>query len=88
MDNNEKQIAKEILTKLYDKVTEAKNYEITNAEQLETFRIKYLGVQGMLKELFGDMKQLPADLRKEFGKMLGEFKTLNEKKYEHYKSII
>lgn len=88
MEDNEKQIAKNILTKLYNVVDEAKKYEITNAEELEGFRVKYLGVNGMLKELFRDMKQLPAELRKEFGEMLGEFKYLNEEKYTYYKLII
>lgn len=49
MEDNEKQIAKNILTKLYNVVDGAKKYEITNAEELEVFRQKYLN--GFIKKL-------------------------------------
>ena len=48
--------------------------QITNAQQLEEFRIKYLGTKGIVKNLFGEMKSVPAERKKEFGQVLNEFK--------------
>ena len=42
----------------YRKEIEA--YEIANPQQLEEYRIKFLGTKGILKSLFGEMKNVPA----------------------------
>ena len=41
----------------------------------EKLRIKYLGKKGLLKDLFAEMKSIPADKKKEFGAVLNEVKT-------------
>lgn len=56
------------------------------AEALEAYRIKFLGTKGILKGLFTEMKNVPADKKKEFGLVLNEFKQLAESKYESWKS--
>jgi len=56
------------------------------AEALEAYRIKFLGTRGILKGLFTEMKNVPADKKKEFGLVLNEFKQLAESKYEAWKS--
>jgi phenylalanyl-tRNA synthetase alpha chain len=55
------------------------------AESLEAFRIKFLGTKGIVKSLFTEMKNVPADKKKEFGQILNEFKQLAETKYETWK---
>ncbi|HEY0065813.1 MAG TPA: phenylalanine--tRNA ligase subunit alpha, partial [Flavisolibacter sp.] len=57
-------------------------FAITNAQQLEEYRIKYLGSKGLVKSLFGEMKNVPADKRKDFGQVLNEFKQFAEARYE------
>ena len=56
------------------------------ADALEAYRIKFLGTKGILKGLFTEMKNVPADKKKEFGLILNEFKQLAEAKYESWKS--
>ena len=56
------------------------------AEALEAYRIKFLGTKGILKGLFTEMKNVPADKKKEFGLVLNDFKQLAESKYEIWKS--
>ena len=56
------------------------------AEALEAYRIKFLGTKGILKVLFTEMKNVPADKKKEFGLVLNEFKQLAESKYESWKA--
>src|SRR5215471_1438153 len=59
---------------------------ITNgAESLEAFRIKFLGTKGIVKNLFTEMRNVPADKKKEFGLILNDFKQLAESKYENWK---
>lgn len=56
------------------------------AEALEAYRIKFLGTKGIVKALFTEMKNVPAEKKKEFGLVLNEFKQLAESKYESWKS--
>lgn len=56
-----------------------------NAESLETFRIRFLGSKGIVKQLFAEMKSVPAEKKKDFGQVLNEFKQLAEGKYENWK---
>src|SRR6476661_1275102 len=57
------------------------------ADALEAYRIKFLGTKGILKALFTEMKNVPAEKKKEFGLILNEFKQLAETKYESWKSL-
>jgi phenylalanyl-tRNA synthetase alpha chain len=56
------------------------------AEALEAYRIKFLGTKGIVKHLFTEMKNVPADKKKEFGQILNEFKQFAESRYETWKS--
>ena len=54
---------------------------VNNKEELETFRIKYLGTKGLLKSIMGEMKNVPVDQKKEAGQLLNEFKIFVENFY-------
>ena len=71
----------ELLSQLEAYRQEIATYPITNAQQLEEYRIKYLGTKGIVKGLFGEMKNVPADKRKEFGQVLNDFKQFAEEKF-------
>ena len=62
---------------------EIEGYNITNAKELEEFRIKFLGTRGITKTLFGEMKNVPGEKKKEFGQVLNEFKQFAETKFEN-----
>lgn len=53
-----------------------------NADELEQFRIKYLGSKGLLKELFGFMGQLPNERKKEYGQLMNTLKAAAEGRME------
>lgn len=55
------------------------------SESLEAFRIRFLGTKGIVKNLFTEMKNVPADKKRELGQVLNEFKQLAESKYENWK---
>ena len=60
-------------------------FEPKNAEELENFRIQFLGRKGILNELFEIFKALPGEEKKTAGKIMNEFKVLIEQKIELYK---
>ena len=49
-----------------------------DANELEAYRIKYLGTKGVVKAIFGEMKNVPAEQKKEAGQVLNAFKQLAE----------
>lgn len=55
------------------------------AAALEEFRIKFLGTKGIVKALFGEMRNVPAEQKKEFGAILNDFKLFTEEKFETWK---
>lgn len=57
-------------------------------ESLESFRIKYLGTKGIVKNLFLQIKQVPDDKKKEFGQLLNEFKQFAEATYDSWKNSL
>ncbi len=63
-------------------------YGVHTIEALEDFRIKYLGTKGIVKAAMGEMKNVPNEKKKEFGKVLNAFKIFAEEKYEELKGSL
>jgi phenylalanyl-tRNA synthetase alpha chain len=78
----------ELLEKLETYRREIRESELANANAAESYRIRFLGTKGIVKNLFQEMKQVPVERKKEFGQILNEFKQLAELKYEEAKSVI
>jgi phenylalanyl-tRNA synthetase alpha chain len=64
----------------YKKEIEA--FDVSAPQQLEAYRIKFLGTKGLVKSLFGEMKNVPNEEKKSFGQALNDFKVFAEAKYE------
>ena len=75
----------ELLEKLDTYRKEIIDTEISGADAAEAYRIRFLGTKGIVKNLFQEMKNVPADKKKEFGQILNEFKQLAESKYDEAK---
>jgi len=59
-----------------------------NKEELELFRIRFLGTKNIIKPLFGEMKAIPNDRKKEFGQALNNLKVKAEEKFESSKLTV
>jgi phenylalanyl-tRNA synthetase alpha chain len=55
--------------------------DITSVPALEEFRIRFLGTKGIVKALFGEMRNIAAEQKKDFGAELNNFKIFVEKKF-------
>lgn len=67
---------------------EISGLEINGPASLEEYRLKFLSTKGIVKSLFGEMKNIPADQKKEFGAVLNAFKQFAEEKYENWKQSL
>lgn len=65
---------------------EIQQYEIANKEQLEAFRIHFLGSKGVVKNLFGELKSVPNEEKRAVGQLLNDLRTQAEARFENLKS--
>lgn len=63
---------------------EAKFFNIHKAEDLENYRIKYLGSKGILKSLYQELKSIPNDEKRNIGQKLNELKNSIEEKFKEF----
>jgi phenylalanyl-tRNA synthetase alpha chain len=66
--------------KIKQTLEEARAFTPRNKEELEIFRIKFLGRKGIITELFNDFKSLPPEQKKQLGKHLNELKDYVQEK--------
>ncbi|MEM7548177.1 MAG: phenylalanine--tRNA ligase subunit alpha [Bacteroidota bacterium] len=64
----------------YKKEIEA--FSISNEEELEKYRLRFIGRKNVLGELFGEMRNVAPENRKSFGVSLNELKNLAEDKFK------
>ena len=50
-------------------------FTATSAEEVEKFRIAYLGKKGKITKLFADFRNVPNEQKKEYGQLLNQLKT-------------
>lgn len=74
---------------LQDKITqytaEINAFSTDSADELEQFRIKFLGTKGIIKDIFDEFKAVSPEEKRTLGKVLNEFKKLAETKYQTLK---
>ncbi|MFD1552795.1 phenylalanine--tRNA ligase subunit alpha [Putridiphycobacter roseus] len=78
----------ELKEKIKEIGREVKEYSIKSKEDLESFRIKYLGSKGNLKALYQDLKSVNNDLKREFGQLINQLKIETETKFDSFKGEI
>lgn len=69
-----------------DKILEeARHFTAETQEEIEQFRIKYLGKKGVLTDLFSSFKQVPVEQKKEFGQKINQLKSFVSEKIDSLK---
>jgi phenylalanyl-tRNA synthetase alpha chain len=72
--------------KIQEVQIQIQDYQITNQQELEQFRIHFLGSKGELKVLFGSLKEVPNDEKKEIGQLLNQLRIYAETKLADFKA--
>jgi len=67
---------------------EVQQFSTESQEQLEQFRIKFLGRKGLLQDLFEEFKQLQPELKKEAGQLLNQLKNAAQDKVNDLKASL
>ena len=75
----------ELLQQIEGYKQEIAAYKASTADELETFRIKFLGTKGIVKSVMGEIKNVPNENKKEFGLILNAFKVYAEEQFETLK---
>jgi len=67
-------------------LTEVSSWSATEAEELETMRIKYLSKKGEISQLFNDFRNVPNEQKRQVGQMLNELKEKAQNRLNDLKS--
>ncbi len=62
--------------------SEINSFEPKSADELEAFRIRFLGTKGIIKDLFEAFKTVSVEEKRTLGKVLNEFKQMAEARYQ------
>lgn len=68
-------------------IENVKNFKATSEQELEEFRIAYLGKKGILNDFFSKFKTVPNEQKKDFGKAINELKQEATAKSEELKAF-
>ena len=74
-----------MIKKLEDYISRVKKFSSQDSNEIESFKIEFLGRKGVINDLFSDFKNVPSDQKKEYGQKINELKNLTSKKYEDLK---
>lgn len=74
--------------KIQQQISEIASFSAETLEEVEAFRIKYLGKKGILSRYFADFREVPADQKKEYGKWVNDLKNAATEKVNDLKATL
>jgi phenylalanyl-tRNA synthetase alpha chain len=77
-----------MLDKVKELIGEVDAFKGATMEDIESFRIKFLGSKGLLKGLFAEFKNVPNEQKKEFGQSINALKQAAEQKVIALKEVL
>ena len=69
-----------MIDKIKEYIAEAEAFQTQSKEELEAFRIKFLGKKGILNDFFAEFKNVPNEQKKEFGQVVNNLKNAAQDK--------
>lgn len=72
--------------KIEQLIVQVEGLAFSTAEEIERFRIEYLGRKGILKDLATEFKEVPNEQKREVGQLLNTLKAKVQEKIERLKS--
>ncbi len=77
-----------MIDKIKELIAEAEEFKAQSKEEVEAFRIKYLGKKGLLNDYFAEFKNVANEQKKEFGQTINQLKKTAEEKVNALKAEI
>lgn len=75
-----------MLEQIDELLNSVNNFQTSNKEEIEQFRIKYSGKKGILNDFFEKFKEVPNEQKKEFGQKINTLKQAVQSKIEELKT--
>ena len=75
-----------MIDKIKELIAEADAFTTQSKDEVEAFRIKYLGKKGLLNTYFAEFKNVANDQKKEFGQAINQLKNTAQEKVDALKS--
>lgn len=72
--------------KIAEHLNEIKDYQAKTAQEIEAFRIKYLGSKGIIKGLFADFKTVANEEKREMGQLLNDLRAMAASRIDELKA--
>ncbi|WP_034060661.1 phenylalanine--tRNA ligase subunit alpha [Lacinutrix jangbogonensis] len=69
-----------MIDKIKELIAEAESFKAESKEEVEAFRIKYLGKKGLLNDFFSEFKNVANEQKKEFGQVINQLKNTAQEK--------
>jgi phenylalanyl-tRNA synthetase alpha chain len=63
-------------------------FNAKSAEEVEAYRIKFIGTKNLIKDLYKELKTVPNELKKEYGQLINGLKNIAEDKFSNLKETV
>lgn len=77
-----------MIDKIKELIAEAEAFTAQSKEEVEAYRIKYLGKKGLLNSYFAEFKNIANDQKKEFGQAINQLKLTAQNKVNELKDAL
>jgi phenylalanyl-tRNA synthetase alpha chain len=77
-----------MIHKIKEQIAEVEAFSPKSLEEVEQFRIKYLGKKGLLSDFFAEFKNVPNNQKKDFGQTINLLKTKATEKVSSQKALL
>ena len=74
--------------KILKNIKEIEAFKFSSSDEIEAFRVKYLGKKGLLNSYFLEFRLLDNNKKKDIGQLLNQLKTLTQEKINQSKNNI
>jgi len=64
-----------MIDKIKEHIAAVESFNAATSDDIETFRIKYLGKKGILNDYFAEFRNVPNEQKKEFGQVINQLKN-------------
>ncbi len=78
----------EIFAKVQQLIEEIDIPQPTSKEEVEAFRLRFIGSKNIIKPLFGEIAKVENERKKEYGQLVNQAKVAAEEKFSHLQEMI
>ncbi|TPV35067.1 phenylalanine--tRNA ligase subunit alpha [Paucihalobacter ruber] len=77
-----------MIDQIKEHIEKVAQFQSTSAQEIEAFRIEYLGKKGLLNQFFAAFKSVPNEQKKDFGLAVNALKNAAEEKVNALKAVL